>query len=306
MKLKSPFLIKPHTQVRLSHFSTDDRGGFKSEDDTDKVLKQHRKQLDDLQNVLYASMQKAVLIVLQGMDTAGKDGTIRHIFSGINPQGCQVASFKVPTPIEARHDFLWRCQAQTPARGMIGIFNRSHYEDVLSPVVHGNMDAKTARRHMYDMNAWESMLADNNVVVLKFFLHISHEEQTKRLQARIDDPDKQWKLSAADFAERKFWPKYVTAYEDILSHTSHKHAPWFVIPSDHKWFRNVAISQIVVDTMKALHLEYPKPTVDAATLSVDDKMKTKGFDKKAKKRKVEADMSANDNALSSGRVNSDK
>lgn len=306
MKLKSPFLIKPHTEVRLSRFDPSQHPGFKTEDDTAKILKEHQKKLEGLQEVFYASMNKALLIVLQGMDTAGKDGTIRHIFSGTNPQGCQVASFKVPTPVESRHDFLWRCHAQVPARGMIGIFNRSHYEDVLSPVVHGSMGAKTAKRHIDDINSWEAMLADNDVVILKFFLHISHEEQTRRLQARIDDPDKHWKLSASDFSERKFWPKYTAAYEEILSTTSHKHAPWFVIPADHKWFRNVAISQIIVDTMKSLHLEYPKPTVDAAALQVDKSMDAKGFDKKAKKRKAEPEMSANDNALSSGRSNADK
>ncbi len=306
MKLKSPFLIKPHTKVRLSHFDSSQHPGFKSDDDTEKALKHQQKQLDDLQEVFYASMQKSLLIVLQGMDTAGKDGTIRNIFSGINPQGCQVASFKVPTPVEARHDFLWRCHEQVPARGMIGIFNRSHYEDVLSPVVHGTMSAKTAKRHMDEINTWESMLSDNGVVILKFFLNISHEEQTKRLQARIDDPDKHWKLSASDFSEREFWPKYTSAYEDILSHTSHKHAPWFVIPADHKWFRNVAISQIIVDAMKGLDLQYPKPTVDADALKVDKSMDAKGFDKKAKKRKDVAEMSANENALSSGRSNSDQ
>jgi PPK2 family polyphosphate:nucleotide phosphotransferase len=194
------------------------------------------------------------------MDTAGKDGTIRHIFSGINPQGCDVSSFKVPTPIEARHDFLWRCQAATPARGMIGIFNRSHYEDVLAPAVHGQIDKKTVQRRLDDINAWEKTLANEDVVILKFYLHLSHEEQTERLQSRIDTPDKRWKLSPADFEERRFWPKYISAYEDILHHTSHKHAPWFVIPADHKWYRNVAISKILVEAMRGLNLKYPPAT----------------------------------------------
>jgi len=260
MKLKSPFLVKPHSKVKLPDFSTAAHPGCKDEAASKPILEKHRQQLSDLQEVLYASQAKAILIVLQGMDTAGKDGTIRHIFSGVNPQGCDVASFKVPTPLEAHHDFLWRCHAQVPARGMIGIFNRSHYEDVLAPYVHGQTSAKTAHRRMDDINGWEHMLVDQDVVVLKFFLHISHAEQTRRLQARIDTPDKRWKLSPADFEERKFWDKYSAAYEDILSRTSRKHAPWFVIPADHKWYRNIAISQILVDVMQGLKLKYPEAT----------------------------------------------
>src|SRR5271155_2670262 len=178
MKIKSPHLIKPHTKVRLSKISSSETGDFKSEESAKTFLLAHRGQLADLQDVFYASQSKALLIVLQGMDTAGKDGTISHIFSGVNPQGCDVASFKVPTPLEARHDFLWRCHQQVPARGMIGIFNRSHYEDVLAPWVHGQMNDKTAHCRMDNINGWEHMLADQGVVILKFFLHISHAEQT--------------------------------------------------------------------------------------------------------------------------------
>jgi PPK2 family polyphosphate:nucleotide phosphotransferase len=266
MKIQSPFLIKPHSKPTLAKISTSEHPGVPHEKDADAILVKHREQLDDLQNTFYAAQSKAILIVLQGMDTAGKDGTIRHIFSGINPQGCQVASFKVPTALEARHDFLWRCQAQTPPRGIIGIFNRSHYEDVLSPRVHGVITSKQAHERMDDINRWEHTLTDNNVVILKFFLHISHAEQTDRLQARIDTPDKHWKLSPADFAERIYWNGYQTAYEDILRRTSHKHAPWFVIPSDHKWFRNVAISQILAATMQSLDLKYPTPAFDPTGL----------------------------------------
>jgi len=260
MKHKSPFLIQPHRKVRLARLSTTEHPGFHGEDAAHMVMHKHRKQLDDLQDVFYASQAKALLIVLQGMDTAGKDGTIRHIFSGINPQGCDVSSFKVPTPLEARHEFLWRCQRQTPPRGMIGIFNRSHYEDVLAPRVHDQIDAKTVRHRFKDINDWEQTLVNNDVVILKFYLHLSHDEQTERLQSRIDTPDKRWKLSPADFEERRFWSKYIAAYEDILHHTSHKHAPWFVIPSDHKWYRNVAISKILVEAMRGLNLKYPPAT----------------------------------------------
>ncbi len=267
MKLKSPWLVKPHTKVRLRDCRTSVKDDLTPEKAA-AVLTAHRERLAKLQEVLYASQEQAVLIVLQGMDTAGKDGTISHIFSGVNPQGCDVASFKVPTPLEARHDFLWRCHAAVPARGMIVVFNRSHYEDVLSPRVHKLMTAKTARRHMDDINQFESMLVDNGTVVLKFFLHISEDEQKKRLQARLDDPAKHWKFSAADLAERKFWSEYQEAYEDVLAHTSQKHAPWFVIPSDHKHFRNLTISGILVDALDGLKLKYPKPTVDVSTIKL--------------------------------------
>ena len=288
MKLKSPYLVKPHTKVRLSHFSTSEHPGFKDKEATAPVLASHREELDNLQNVLYASQQKAVLIVLQGMDTAGKDGAIRHIFSGINPQGCQVAAFKVPTALEARHDFLWRCHQQVPPRGMIGIFNRSHYEDILWPRVHGSIDRKAMRRRLEDINQWEAMLADNGVVILKFFLHISREEQTRRLQDRIDDPDKHWKLAPSDFAERKFWPAYMDCYEEILSRSSPRHSPWFVIPADHKWFRNIAISHVLVETLKALKLKYPPPPIDPAGIKLDEETLKSAEKKTAKRRNKKA------------------
>ncbi len=299
MKLKSDFLVPPHGKLRLTRLPADAHPGYKDGDAAKQTLDGHLQRLNDLQTVFYASQSKALLIVLQGMDTAGKDGAIRHIFSGVNPQGCQVASFKVPTPLEARHEFLWRCQAQTPPRGMIGIFNRSQYEDVLSPRVHGTISAKTAGRRMDDINAWEETLADNDVVILKFFLHISREEQTRRLQARIDEPDKHWKLSPSDFAERKFWPAYMAAYEEIFAHTSRKHAPWFVIPSDHKWFRNVAISSILADTLASLKLEYPKPTFDPKGLKLDDES-DKSAQKKVKKRRNKDAVDVNSDSEGSG------
>jgi PPK2 family polyphosphate:nucleotide phosphotransferase len=268
MKIKSPYLIKPNSNVRLAKKSTSDTGGYKSEEAAATTLVKHRKQLADLQDVFYANQSKALLIVLQGMDTAGKDGTISHIFSGINPQGCDVASFKVPTPLEARHDFLWRAHAQVPPRGMINIFNRSHYEDVLSPRVHNLISAKVASRRLEDINKFESFLFDNDVLILKFYLHISRDEQTRRLQSRIDNKQKHWKLSEADLHERKFWPQYIDAYDHILSTTSTKHAPWFVIPSDNKWYRNIAISTIIVDVMQSLKLKFPNPTVDASAIKL--------------------------------------
>jgi PPK2 family polyphosphate:nucleotide phosphotransferase len=268
MKLKSPYLVKQNAKIKLPRFSTGENGGLKGQGEADAILAEHRKQLASLQEVFYASQQKSLLIILQGMDTAGKDGAISHIFSGVNPQGCDVASFKQPTPLEAHHDFLWRAHAQVPQRGMICIFNRSHYEDILVPYVHKLSSRKKIRQHLEDILEFESMLADNDVLILKFFLHISHEEQTRRLQSRIDDPDKHWKLSESDFIERRFWDEYTAAYELLLPATSRKYAPWFVIPSDHKGFRNVAISHILLDVMKNLKLKYPKPSMDPTKIQL--------------------------------------
>ncbi|SNT08554.1 polyphosphate:nucleotide phosphotransferase, PPK2 family [Granulicella rosea] len=276
MKWKSPYLVEPHEKLRLAHRETSglsnspfvSKSGVHTPETAAPVLVKHRDRLAKLQEVLYASQTHSVLIVLQGMDTAGKDGTISHIFSGINPQGCDVASFKVPTPLEARHDFLWRVHEKTPPRGQIVIFNRSHYEDVLSPRVHKLIDGKTVKTRLDQINAFEESLHDNGTLILKFFLHISHDEQTRRLQARIDDPEKHWKLSDADFKERQFWPQYQDAYEEAISRTSRKHAPWFVIPANHKWYRNLAISEILVEGMKSLKLEYPKPTMDASKIKL--------------------------------------
>lgn len=268
MKLNSPYRIKPHSQVKLARRPTGEDGGHASKEAVAPILVKHRARLEELQNVFYANQKHALLIVLQGMDTAGKDGTIRHIFSGVNPQGCNVTAFKVPTPLEVSHDFLWRAHAAVPPRGMIGIFNRSHYEDVLSPRVHKVISGKTVRRRFDEINEFESVLADNGVLILKFFLHISHAEQTDRLQARIDDPNKHWKLSASDFAERQYWGKYQHAYNDLIAATSRSYAPWFVIPADHKWYRDLAISQILVDALEAIHLSYPKPTLNPKSIKL--------------------------------------
>jgi len=267
-KIKSEYRIKTGSKVRLRHLKTDSDGGFKSKEQAAPVLVKHRDRLADAQEVLYASGTKALLIVLQGMDTAGKDGTISHIFSGVNPQGCDVTPFKIPTPEEAKHDFLWRVHKAVPPRGKIGIFNRSHYEDVLSPRVHKLISEKEVGRRLAEINRFEKSLAENDVVVVKFFLHISEGEQKRRLQSRLDTPAKHWKLSMADFNERLFWPQYTEAYENLLSATSTDDAPWFVIPADVKWYRNVAISEILVKAMERLKLKYPKPTVDAGKIKL--------------------------------------
>ncbi|HVW78142.1 MAG TPA: polyphosphate kinase 2 family protein [Alloacidobacterium sp.] len=264
----SPYLVKPHQKVKLSHFPTAETGIYQNKDEAAVDLERHRQRLDELQELLTADCRHAVLIVLQGLDAAGKDGTIRHIFTGVNPQACNVTSFKVPTPLERKHDFLWRAHRAVPQFGTIGIFNRSHYEDVLVTRVHKQISDAVAEQRFRQIVDFERMLAENNITILKFFLHISHEEQTDRLAERLANKEKQWKLSSEDFAERKYWQKYVKAYEDAIENTSRKHAPWYIIPSDHKWYRNVAISEILVNTIGKLKMEYPRPDFDPSKVKL--------------------------------------
>lgn len=207
-------------------------------------------ELSKLQELLAAAQHHSLLIVLQGMDTSGKDGTIRHVFSSMNPQGCEVRSFKAPTQKEALHDFLWRVHRVTPSRGMIGIFNRSQYEDVLVVRVHNLVPENVWSNRYKEINHFEKLLTNSSTIVLKFFLHISNEEQKQRLLAREQDRDKAWKLSASDWAERKYWNDYQGAYEDALSKCSTEEAPWYIVPANHKWYRNLAIAQVLVDTMQ--------------------------------------------------------
>jgi PPK2 family polyphosphate:nucleotide phosphotransferase len=266
MKIKSPYLVKPHAKFRLKDWPTGDTGHFKNEQDAHDELEKHCQTLGNLQEVLFAEGKHALLIVLQAMDTGGKDGTIRHIFTGVNPQGVNVTAFKVPTPLEAAHDYLWRAHAAVPRRGTIGIFNRSHYEDVLVTRVHKTITSKVAEQRFREINQFEEMLSDNGVAILKFFLHISHKEQTARLKARCADKDKHYKISDSDFHERIYWDKYQKFYEEAIGVTSQKHAPWFVIPADHKWYRNIAVSRIIVDALDAMDLRYPQPAFDVSKL----------------------------------------
>jgi PPK2 family polyphosphate:nucleotide phosphotransferase len=266
MKIKSPYLVKPDAKFRLKDWPTDDTGRFTKEEDTQEVLEKHCQTLGALQEVLFAGGKHALLVVLQAMDTGGKDGTIRHIFTGVNPQGVDVTPFKVPTPLEASHDYLWRAHAAVPRLGKIGIFNRSHYEDVLVTRVHKTITTKVAERRFREINQFEEMLSDNGVTILKFFLHISHKEQTARLKERCDDEDKHYKISESDFHERIYWDKYQKFYEEAIGVTSRKYAPWFVIPADHKWYRNIAVSRIIVDALEAMDLKYPQPTFDVSKL----------------------------------------
>ena len=216
-----------------------------------------RERLHDLQELLYAEHSRSLLIVLQAMDTGGKDGAIANLLTGVNPAGVQVANFKAPTTNELNHDFLWRIHAQTPTRGHIGVFNRSHYEDVLITRVRGLVNKKTITQRYEDINDFEAMLTHNGTRILKFFLHISKEEQAGRLQARLDDPTKNWKFDPNDLKERAKWGKYQQAYEDALRHCSPAHAPWFVVPANHKWARDLAITEIVVAELEAMKLQPP-------------------------------------------------
>lgn len=268
MKMTSAFSVEPGRAIRLSDYDPDSTGEISDKATAKKVLKRNKRRLAELHDLLYAANKYAVLIVLQGMDASGKDGTIRHVMSGVNPQGCTVTSFKVPSTEEADHDFLWRIHKAVPSRRDMGIFNRSHYEEVLVVRVHKLAPKSVWSKRYDDVNAFEKMLAGNDIKILKFFLHISKDEQKKRLEARLRDPSKNWKFSAADIAERKYWDDYIKAYEDALSKCSTPWAPWFVIPANNKWFRNLAVAQIIVESMESLKLTYPKASFDPAKIKV--------------------------------------
>jgi PPK2 family polyphosphate:nucleotide phosphotransferase len=253
----SSHTVRPGHKVRLNKIATDDTGKSKDKDDAHDAAEKNLGKLSELQQVLYAEGKRSVLVVLQAMDTGGKDGTIRHVFTGVNPAGCSVVSFKAPSAEELAHDYLWRIHRATPARGMITIFNRSHYESVLIERVHKLVPDEVWKRRYDHINAFEKLLTDEGTTILKFFLHISKEEQLKRLRARLEDPEKNWKFNEGDLAERKLWDKYQAAYEDALTKCSTDYAPWHVIPADHKWYRNWAIGDTIVRTMERMKLKYP-------------------------------------------------
>lgn len=256
------FRVKPGSDVALDKIDAAFSDKHESHEHALPEIKEYSRRIGDLQNLLYAEKKRSLLIVLQGRDAAGKDGTINHVLAAMNPQGCAVSGFKVPSAEEAAHDFLWRYHKAAPRLGQVGIFNRSHYEDVLVVRVH-NLVPKEIWSKRYDhINAFESLLHDSNTHILKFYLHISPEEELRRFGERLDDPARHWKISDGDYAERPFWDDYTKAFEAALSNCSTKHAPWFVIPSDHKWFRNLAVSRIVSEYLESLEMTYPEPTVD--------------------------------------------
>ena len=262
MDYRKKFVIGPDDKPKLKKLDPGYKGKHKSEAEAKEEIQNYSRRLESQQIKLYAERKHSILIVLQALDAGGKDGTIRHVFSCLNPQGATVTGFKVPTAAELAHDFLWRVHPHAPGRGEIAIFNRSHYEDVLITRVHKLIDKRTCTARYQHIRDFEALLAENGTTILKFFLHISKEEQLARFAQRLDDPERNWKISDSDYTERPLWDDYIEAFEDAIRATSTKSAPWYVIPSNHKWFRNLAVSQIMSETIADLRLAFPAPTVD--------------------------------------------
>lgn len=268
------YRVKPETRVRLKDHDPDETGDYKKNDKGKAAAKDqtedHVARLSRLQERLYANGARSLLVVLQGMDTSGKDGTIKHVMSGVNPQGCKIVSFKTPSKEELAHDFLWRVHHEVPPKGFIGIFNRSHYEDVLITRVHGWVSTEAAKRRFRQIRAFEEMLVENGTTIVKFFLHISKKEQKERLVERIQDPEKRWKWNSGDLEERKLWEKYMSAFEDVLSATSTDHAPWYIVPANRKWFRNLVVADRIIHALDQMSLKPPAAPagVDFSTLRI--------------------------------------
>lgn len=265
------YRVKPGTRVHLADWDPSDTSGLSGgKKQADEQLLALEDELADLQELLYAEHKHKVLIILQAMDTGGKDGTIRHVFHGVNPQGVSVTSFKTPTPRELDHDYLWRVHACMPGKGEIAIFNRSHYEDVLIVRVHDWVSPATCRRRYAEISHFEQELADEGTAIIKFFLHIDKDEQRRRLQSRLDDPQKHWKFNVGDLNERKLWPAYIKAYEDAIAATSTSCAPWYIVPANHKWYRNWVVSRALVKTLRDLKMEYPKSPANLKKVKIGD------------------------------------
>jgi PPK2 family polyphosphate:nucleotide phosphotransferase len=264
-RLANAYRITKGKKFRLKHFDPADVGDIESKDEAQKLLEHGTQLLEVLQEKLWAQHKWAVLIILQGMDAAGKDGIVKHVMSGVNPEGCDVWSFKTPSVEELNHDYLWRAHQRVPGRGQIGIFNRSYYEEALVVRVHPKLLSAEHSEHgnhlwrqrYEDINAFETYLTHNRVVVLKFFLHLSEGEQKKRFLARVDDPHKSWKFSRADIEERGYWKDYQLAYEEMIQGTATKYAPWYIAPADNKWYTRVVVAAAIVDTLDSLNLEFP-------------------------------------------------
>jgi len=261
--------VSSKRSVRLEDSDARVHGDVKTGDALERATKKQIDRISESQRVLYADGRYAMLIVLQGRDASGKDGTIRKVFTAVNPQGCSVSSFKAPTELEQHHDFLWRIHIQIPARGMIGIFNRSHYEDVIVPRVHGTIAKKEWMARYDQINDFERMLSEHGVVILKFFLHISRDEQKERLRERLTNPDKNWKFRAGDLDDRKRWDDFTKAYRGLLIHTSKKRAPWYVVPADDKDLRDWLVARTIADAMAKLKLRYPPPDQEIVGLTIE-------------------------------------
>ena len=255
--------VRPGASVKLHRIDPRGTGGLK-EDEAKRKLEKDLDELADLHDCVYAAGNHAVLIVLQGMDTSGKDGTVKHVMRALNPVGCNVVPFKVPTEEEAAHDFLWRIHRAVPRHRQVTIFNRSHYEDVIVPFVHRTLPHRVIEERYERINEFERLLVDSHTLVLKFFLHISKHEQHERLVERLKDPTKRWKFSAGDWKERELWPRYMRAYEHLLRRCSTRSAPWWVVPADHKWYRNFAVASTLIDALRGLHCRYPEPPIPPA------------------------------------------
>ncbi len=269
MAKKQPLHPKPGTKIKLKEFDPSDKGGLERES-ASAILSELHRQLRTLQEMLYAQGEQSLLIVLQAMDAGGKDGTIKRVFQGVNPQGVQVSSFKAPSKEELAHDFLWRIHHHTPPKGYIGIFNRSHYEDVLIVRVN-ELVPKSIWQARYDhINNFEKLLADNGTRIIKFYLHIDKAEQKERFQTRLERPDKQWKFSTGDLPVREQWDDYMAAYEDVLTKCNTNYAPWYIVPANRKWYRNIIITQTIVETLEDMNLAYPDPEEGLESLVIPD------------------------------------
>jgi PPK2 family polyphosphate:nucleotide phosphotransferase len=267
--MKSPIVTAhPGNKIRLSKIDPDDTGG-QTKEDALKRFAELREKVSVLQQKLYAEHRRSLLIVFQAMDTGGKDGAIKNLCAGLNPAGIQVTSFKAPSDAELDHDFLWRVHKATPAKGMIGIWNRSHYEDVLIVRVHKLVEKKVWKARYEQINTFEKILTDNGVTLVKVMLHISKDEQKERLQARLDKPHKWWKFNPSDLQERAFWDDYQQAYEDAINRCATDHAPWYIVPANRKWSRNLAIVELVLRILKKMDPRYPKLSFDPKTITID-------------------------------------
>jgi PPK2 family polyphosphate:nucleotide phosphotransferase len=266
MNYSKRFRIKPGSAVALGDIDPDFCGDYADKDDAQGVTADNARRLERLQELLYAERKRALLLCFQGIDASGKDGVIGHVMGAMNPQGCKTVSFKQPNASEAAHDYLWRIHCEIPAKGEVAAFNRSHYEDVLIPRVHKLLPKPLWSKRYAQINDMERYLSENGVHILKFFMHISKDEQLKRFKARLDDPSKHWKIAEADYTERERWDDYQAAFGDIISHCSTEAAPWFVIPANHKWFRNLAVSQIVADYLEGLDMQFPAPAVSISKI----------------------------------------
>jgi PPK2 family polyphosphate:nucleotide phosphotransferase len=265
--LLKTLIVEPGAKVKLGDIDPGYHGRHKSQEAALSEIRSHIWKIDQLQLLMYAEKKRSLLIIFQGLDAGGKDGVIRHILTGLDPGGCRVIAFKQPTAEELGHDFLWRVHPHVPGKGQVAIFNRSHYEDVLVVRVHQLVEDNVWSKRYDLINEFERLLVvENNTTILKFFLHISKEEQLARFKQRLDNPDRRWKISESDYKEREYWNNYVDAFEEMLYRTSTHHAPWFVIPSNHKWFRNLAVSQIISRTLEGLDMQLPKPEVDIARI----------------------------------------